>query len=126
MMRGCLAGVVALAAIIAVVAVAAPFIARRVDARHVAPVGYVGDPERGRALFGAYGCGSCHTTGMVGPPLDDIGARSYIAGQFPNIRGVMLQWLQHPQAMKPGTAMPELGVTRQDADDLAAYLATLR
>jgi cytochrome c2 len=122
MMRGCLAGVVALIAVIA----ATTFLVRRAEGRHVAPVGYVGDPERGRALFGAYGCPSCHTTGMVGPPLDDVGARSYIAGQFPNIRGVMLQWLQHPQAMKPGTAMPELGVTRRDADDLAAYLATLR
>jgi len=106
--------------------VATALIVQRVEARHVALVGYVGDPERGRALFDVYGCASCHTTGMVGPPLDDMGARSYIAGQFPNIRGVMLQWLQHPQALKPGTAMPELGVTRRDADDLAAYLATLR
>jgi cytochrome c2 len=122
MMRGCLAGVLVMIAI----AAAAPFIVQRIEARHVAPPGYLGDPERGRALFGAYGCPSCHAPGMVGPPLDDVGARSYIAGEFPNIRGVMLQWLQHPQAMKPGTAMPELGVTRRDADDLAAYLATLR
>jgi len=122
MIRGCLAGAVATIAIV----IATAFLVQRVEARHVAPAGYVGDPERGRALFDAYGCASCHTTGMVGPPLDDMGARSYIAGQFPNIRGVMLQWLQHPQALKPGTAMPELGVTRRDADDLAAYLATLR
>ena len=63
---------------------------------------------------------------MVGPPLNDVGARSYIAGRFPNIPGVMQQWLQHPQAMNPGTAMPDLGVSQRDAVDIAAYLGTLR
>ena len=119
MMRGCLAGV------LAVLVVAAAIVIIK-ETHHNAPIEYLGDADRGRALFAAYGCPSCHTTGMVGPPLDDVGTRSYIAGRFPNIRGVMIQWLQHPQSMKPGTAMPELGVTRRDADDIATYLATLR
>jgi cytochrome c1 len=31
-----------------------------------------------------------------------------------------------PQAMKPKTAMPSLGLTRAQAEDVAAYLDTLR
>ncbi len=63
---------------------------------------------------------------MVGPALTGMGNRSYIAGRFPNEPIDMEEWLQHPQAMKPGTAMPDLGVTQRDASDLASYLATLK
>ena len=63
---------------------------------------------------------------MVGPTLTGMGSRSYIAGRFPNKPIDMEEWLQHPQKMKPGTAMPHLGVIDRDARDIAAYLATLR
>ena len=122
----CLAGALALLGVAAAIAL----IVERTDTRHTAPVGFLGDPERGRALVIAYGCPSCHAIGggaargMVGPPLNDVGARSYIAGRFPNIPGVMQQWLQHPQAMNPGTAMPDLGVNQRDAIDIAAYLGS--
>jgi cytochrome c len=130
-LRGCLAVCAAGAFALLLAAGAAALIAERITARRVALTGYLGDPERGRARFAAYGCPSCHETGgavagRVGPPLNDIGARSYLAGRFPNIPGVMQQWIEHPQAMKPGTAMPDLGVGARDAGDIAAYLATLR
>jgi cytochrome c len=38
----------------------------------------------------------------------------------------MMRWIQHPQALSPGTAMPELGVNDQQARDIAAYLYSLR
>ncbi len=119
MSRGCLAAMLTIALVAA-------------GCRREAPAGYAGDPDRGRTLVAAYGCPSCHTIGgavprgMVGPPLDDVGARSYIAGRFPNVPGVMQQWLRAPRELKPGTAMPDLGVSVRDADDIAAYLATLR
>jgi cytochrome c2 len=34
----------------------------------------------------------------------------------------MVRWLMHPQALIPGTGMPELGMTERDARDIAAYL----
>ena len=34
----------------------------------------------------------------------------------------MWLWLRETQAVKPGTAMPQLGVTERDARDIAAYL----
>lgn len=83
----------------------------------------------GRRLIASYGCGSCHSIpdipgadAMVGPPLDRFYARSYIAGQFPNTWDNLIAWIQNPQQMKPGTAMPNLGVTEDEALDIAAYL----
>ena len=52
------------------------------------PAGVAGDPERGKLLLRQYGCGSCHSIpgvaaarGNVGPPLEAIGARVYLAGR---------------------------------------------
>jgi cytochrome c2 len=96
------------------------------------PPGYLGSPDRGQVLVSRYGCPACHVItkedpkGLVGPPLTGFANRSYIAGRFPNEPIDMQQWLQHPQAMKPGTSMPDLGVSERDACDIAAYLATLR
>jgi cytochrome c2 len=94
---------------------------------------YLGDPDRGHALVMRYGCLSCHSVpnsagpqGLVGPSLDKIGRRSYIAGRFPNEEIRMTLWLQNPQRLKPGTVMPNLNVGERDARDMAAYLATLR
>jgi cytochrome c2 len=89
------------------------------------PPGVNGDARRGRTLLAAYGCTACHEAN-VGPSLDRMGARSYIAGRLPNDPIVMQRWIEHPQSMKPGTAMPDLGVARRDARDITAYLATLR
>jgi cytochrome c1 len=38
----------------------------------------------------------------------------------------MIQWIQHPQHIERGTAMPEMGVTADDARDITAFLYTLR
>ena len=93
----------------------------------------LGDPDRGRALVMRYGCLSCHTVpdvsgpeGLVGPSLDKMGKRDYIAGRFPNEEIRMTLWLQNPQRLKPGTMMPNLNVGERDGRDMAAYLATLR
>jgi cytochrome c2 len=49
-----------------------------------------------------------------------------IAGLLPNNSGNMINWLQSPQKTKPGDAMPDLGLSKRDAADIAAYLATVR
>jgi cytochrome c2 len=92
-----------------------------------------GDPERGREVMAGYGCGSCHTipgvagaNTSVGPPLIEFAYRQYIAGQLPNTPDNLVAWLMDPQAIEPGTVMPNMGVTEDDARDMAAYLATLR
>jgi cytochrome c2 len=92
-----------------------------------------GDPDRGVNAIGRYGCGSCHTipgirgaNALVGPPLNRIARRSYLAGEVQNTPANMVRWIQHPQRIEKGTVMPEMGVTENDARDIAAYLYTLR
>jgi cytochrome c len=91
-----------------------------------------GDVARGEAAIGRNGCGSCHTIpgvqgakGLSGPPLTKLGSRVYIAGKFDNTPANLVRWVQHPQAMDPGVAMPEMGLTEQQARDVAAYLYTI-
>ncbi|MGW5673065.1 c-type cytochrome [Micromonospora sp. NPDC003776] len=91
-----------------------------------------GRPDRGAALIAQYGCGSCHTipgvdraNGLVGPPLTGIGSRSYIAGKLVNNADNLQHWISDPQSVVPGNAMPNLGVSPIDAQDIAAYLYTL-
>lgn len=92
-----------------------------------------GNPQRGREIIRHYGCDSCHSIpgvvgarGLVGPPLDNIGSRSILAGQLTNTPENLMRWIRDPQSIEPGTAMPMLGVTEQDGRDIAAYLYTLR
>jgi cytochrome c len=92
-----------------------------------------GDPEKGRTAIRRYGCQVCHSIpgvegarGQVGPALDGIGGRSYLAGQLPNTPENLIRWIREPQNVAPGTAMPDMGVTPDDSKDIAAYLYTLR
>ncbi len=91
-----------------------------------------GDEARGRAAIVAYGCGSCHSIpgvrgadGLVGPSLEHWAERPIIAGQVPNDPARLITWIMAPQAIEPGTAMPNMGVTNGQARDIAAYLYTL-
>jgi len=90
-----------------------------------------GSSRRGEALFIQYGCGSCHSatgvrtaTGDVGPPMDGIATRVIIAGHLANNAPNMERWIQDPQHVSPGTAMPDLGVSAGDARDITAFLYT--
>jgi cytochrome c len=85
--------------------------------------------ESGRRLIASYGCGSCHSIpgvpgadAMAAPPLNCFYQRSYIAGRLPNTDENLIQWIQNPQRIEPGNAMPDLGVTEDEAHDMAAYL----
>jgi cytochrome c2 len=92
-----------------------------------------GDAARGRMLLHQYGCGYCHripgvdgARGDVGPPLDDVGRRVYLAGSLPNTPQAMAQWIRFPQSYRPGTVMPDLNVSAEDARDMVAHLYRLR
>lgn len=91
-----------------------------------------GNPRHGKQLIEDYGCGACHVVpgvhaarGLVGPPLYFIGQRTMIAGELPNSPGNLARWIQHPRLVEPKTAMPDLGLTEDQAYDIAAYLYTL-
>ena len=92
-----------------------------------------GDPEHGRAAFRRFGCGACHTVdgvpgadGLVGPPLDGIGARVYVAGVLINTPEHLSRWIESPREVDSLTAMPDLGVSAAESRDIAAFLYTRR
>lgn len=87
------------------------------------------NPGRGRVALEIHGCGSCHVipgvrdaVGRVGPRLEGIGEQIYIAGVLTNTPENMIRWIRDPQEISPQTAMPDLGISEEDARDMAAYL----
>lgn len=92
-----------------------------------------GDPSRGMEAINRYGCSTCHTVpgisganGLVGPPLNQVASRVYLAGRLQNTPDNMIHWIQNPQGVDEKTAMPNLGVTDMDARDITSYLYTLK
>ena len=92
-----------------------------------------GDPSRGRHVMVDYGCQTCHhipgvhgANGTVGPPLDRMALRGFVAGRLQNSPENLIRWIRDPQSVDPKNAMPNSGVTERDARDIAAYLYTLR
>lgn len=94
-----------------------------------------GDVAVGRQAAISYGCTSCHAIpGMrtpgglnssVGPPLENFATRRYIAGTLANTDANLVNWIQDPQAIRPGSAMPNIGVSETDARHIAAFLYSL-
>lgn len=77
----------------------------------------------GKRLYSnKYGCNGCHRIGeeggKVGPALDRAGFR--LNGTW------VYRWVKNPQAMKPDTRMPALGLSDADAKAVTMYLSTLR
>lgn len=92
-----------------------------------------GDPNKGAQRIAKYGCGSCHTIpgisgahGLVGPSLAGLKGRMYVAGSLPNQTENLAHWIQDPHSVNEHTVMPNLGVTKQDALDITAYLYSIQ
>ena len=66
-------------------------------------------------------CIACHSLegqgGAVGPKLDGVGSRMTM--------NQIDVWLHDPGKVKPGTAMPNLGLSEESIRELAAFLSTL-
>jgi cytochrome c oxidase subunit II len=86
----------------------------------------------GFTLFAAKGCIGCHTvngvsTGMVGPNLTHVYSRSAFAGDtFDMTPTNLAMWLHDPPGVKPGSKMPNLGLSSAEITNLIAYLQTLK
>ena len=89
-------------------------------------------PMDGRQAALAAGCGACHdipgitgARGGVGPSLRGVGRRVYLAGVLPNTPANMALWIARPQSVLPGNAMPDTGLSKDQAKALAGYLESL-
>ncbi len=86
----------------------------------------------GSQLFISKGCVNCHavngvnTYNRTGPNLSFIGSRTSIAaGLLANTPENMIRWLRYTDTIKPGVAMPNLGLSQEEAVQLTAYLESL-
>ena len=106
---------------------------RTTQAEYATAITGGGDPQRGAATIGKYGCAGCHTIpgirgadALVGPPLEHLSQRSYIGGVVRNSPDNLTRWIQNAPGIDPMTAMPNLHLTAGEARDAAAYLYTLK
>jgi cytochrome c len=96
--------------------------------------------QQGVTVILQRGCGGCHTipnipgaSGTIGPNLGPNGdipplsERKTIAGGAVPNNSVddLAKWILNPSALKPGTAMPTLGLSPDEAAAAAAYLYSI-
>jgi len=87
----------------------------------------------GQRIFESTACVNCHTisgtaaTGKFGPDLTHLMSRQTIAaGAAANVHEKLRLWIKNPDAVKPGSKMPAMGLSDRDVDAVTAYLETLR
>jgi cbb3-type cytochrome oxidase cytochrome c subunit len=90
---------------------------------------FIGDSEKGEALFNSIGCRGCHIV-EPDPTESDITLFEYTKLHGPNLIGVgsktsaewVYNWIKDPMAYNPDSRMPNLRVNDQDAKDITAYI----
>ena len=87
----------------------------------------------GQKTFQTTTCINCHSVagtaanGRFGPDLTHLMSRETIAsGAAPNTPENLRLWIQNPNALKPGSRMPAMGLSDQELDAVTVYLETLR
>jgi cytochrome c oxidase subunit II len=87
----------------------------------------------GRKIFETTACINCHAVagtvadGRFGPDLTHLMSRDTIAsGAVPNTPANLRLWIRNPDALKPGSKMPVMGLNDQEVNAVAEYLETLR
>ena len=85
------------------------------------------------SAFLAAGCGDCHQVrgtsarGDVGPDLTHLQLRATLAAlTLPNTPANLTRWIRHPQAVKPGSRMPDVRLSDAQWAAIDAYLRRLR
>jgi cytochrome c oxidase subunit 2 len=78
-------------------------------------------------------CAACHAVtgtpakGSIGPDLTHLASRrSIAAGMLPMSEGNLYGWVANPQALKPSTQMPAVGLEPDQLHAVVAYLETLK
>ena len=87
----------------------------------------------GKRVFETTACINCHSingtvaNGRFGPDLTHLMSRSTIAaGAALNTPENLRLWIQNPDAIKRGSLMPAMQLSKSDLDALMGYLETLR
>jgi cytochrome c oxidase subunit 2 len=87
----------------------------------------------GAQTFLDAGCGDCHQVrgssarGDVGPDLTHLGQRATLAAlTLANTPANLDRWIRHPQAVKPGSRMPDVRLSDAQWAAIDSYLRSLR
>ena len=93
----------------------------------------VGNAARGQQLMAQYACTVCHIVpgtpgqGRLGPSLAGVASRPVISnGVVRNTPANLRQFIQNPMSLNPQSSMPPIGLPEADAQDITAFLLTLR
>jgi cytochrome c oxidase subunit 2 len=86
------------------------------------------DAIAGERLYVRLACGVCHASSVaVGPDLTHLASRETLAGGvMENTPANLTRWLANPDAVKPGSLMPNFHLRAPEVRQLVAYLETLR
>jgi cytochrome c oxidase subunit 2 len=86
----------------------------------------------GRTAFLESACAGCHAVrgtgagGNAGPDLTHVaGRRTLAAGLLPNTPGHLGGWIGNPQALKPGSRMPQVPMSPEKFRLIHRYLRSL-
>ncbi len=90
--------------------------------------------KTGRETFLSLACVGCHTVqgtvaaGKVGPELTHVASKKSIAAGTlsPVNEETLTRWIKNPPAVKPGTLMPNLGLSDEQIHDIVQWLLTLK
>lgn len=89
--------------------------------------------SEGQKIFEGVACINCHTVagtpanGRFGPNLTHLMSRATIAsGAATNTPDNLRRWIENPAAIKPGSLMPAMVLSRQQLDAVTAYMMSLR
>lgn len=99
-----------------------------------APPPVVGNADRGRTLIAQYACNVCHVVpgtqgpqGALGPSLAGVASRPTISyGVVQNTPDKLQRFIRNPAALNPGSSMPPVGLPEKDAQDITAFLLSLK
>jgi cytochrome c oxidase subunit 2 len=87
----------------------------------------------GRRAFLESACPLCHAVrgtpagGNAGPDLTHVaGRRTLAAGLLPNTAGHLGGWIANPQALKPGSRMPRVPLSRGEFQLIHRYVQSLK
>jgi cytochrome c2 len=86
-----------------------------------------------KALLKTKACGSCHfipgvkgAYGKAGPALKGLSKRvRIVGGTLQNNTKNLKAWLKNPKSIKPGTLMPNMGLSDEEIEIVVKYLNTL-
>ncbi|HYN87071.1 MAG TPA: c-type cytochrome [Ardenticatenaceae bacterium] len=78
--------------------------------------------EEGRVLFRNKGCIGCHVNERVEGPRGMAAGFGPDLTDYSNDADFLRRWLDDPQAVRPGTEMPEIDLSEAEIEDLIAFL----